>query len=276
MSDAPVHELLREGCLDAAGAQCQRKLQRDSRDSATRWMLATLYCFQSDFERADKQLDTLAGLDETWSSSAVAFRGLLRAAAWRRDVFDRGRVPDFCGPPPVLLQEALSALVDLRAGDAQAAAVRLQAIEQSRSATPGAVDGGPFTEWRDLDDLCASFLEVFLPGGIYAWIAWENIASLEFQPVVRTRDTLWRPVSLSIVGGPSGTAHIPCLYEGTIRATSGLLKLGAETDWLTDKFGIVRGVGQRMFAADAREPAICEITSVRFDSPRPLPGVGDA
>lgn len=272
MTDGNVYDLLRAGRLPDAIKQCQRNLQRNSRDSAARWMLATLYSFESDHERADKQLDTLAGLDETWSSGANIFRSLLRAAVWRRDVFDCGRLPDFCGKPSIPLQQVLSALVDLRAGDAEAAAAQLQALEQSRSSTPGRVDGVPFAKWRDLDDFCASFLEVFLPGGVYAWIAWENIESLEFQPIRRTRDTLWRPVTLSVVGGPSGTAHVPCLYEGTVRSDCGTRKMGFETAWLDDESGIVRGVGQRLFAANEQEAAICEMTAVRFESPVPLPG----
>ncbi|MCY2968993.1 MAG: type VI secretion system accessory protein TagJ [Planctomycetota bacterium] len=267
MTPDSASQLLNQGRLRDAIESATAAVRSDASNPGHRWPLAELLCFESELERADKQTQLLGDLEPKWVPGVVVFRHLIRAATWRRDVFDSGRVPEFFGKPPPVLQDTLKALVDLRAGDVVQAAESLRQLERERVATPGLVDDVKFAEWRDLDDLCASFLEVFYPGGIYAWVAWENIESLELLPIKRPRDLLWRPAKISVFDGPSKEVHVPCVYEGTVHSGDENLKLGWSTAWTSEPGHPVRGLGQKLFAADGAEPAIREISHLRFDHP---------
>jgi type VI secretion system protein ImpE len=240
-------------------------------DESCRWFLCELLCFVGELDRADKQLDLIASQDPQAVAGVSLFRQLVRAELARREVFREGRVPEFLGAPDPILRAHVAALIELRSGhQARAGEILAQARDQIHPA-PGVCDGTPFDEIRDLDDVCAPFLEVLTSTGKYYWVPLSTIASLEFRPPKRARDLLWRQADLSVNGGPNGEVYVPCLYAGTVDSSDQQLKLGRATDWIGED--PVRGVGQRMLLVGETDKSILEITNIEFTASR---NIGDA
>ena len=64
-------------------------------DINARLLLCDLLCFDSQLERADRQLDVLAQQASDMTAGIALYRQLIRAEAARRDLFESGRAPEF-------------------------------------------------------------------------------------------------------------------------------------------------------------------------------------
>ena len=64
-----AEELFRSGRLEEAMAEQTAVVKNSPVDSDARYMLFVLLCFAGELERADKQLDVLAGRDEELRAS---------------------------------------------------------------------------------------------------------------------------------------------------------------------------------------------------------------
>ena len=71
----------------------------------------------------------------------------------------------------------------------------------------GTCDGVEFEDLRDLDDLMAPLFEVLTSNGKYYWVPIEQVELIEFRPVVRPRDLLWRRVRMVVKDGPDGEVY---------------------------------------------------------------------
>ncbi|MBX3443873.1 MAG: hypothetical protein KF774_15810 [Planctomyces sp.] len=268
-------ELFRSGDLAGALNAALEAVKASPTDLAARWQLAELAAISGDLERADRQVDAISTQSPETGTVAAVFRQLIRAELSRREVFDKGRVPEFLGQPGPALQDALKALTQLRSGQAAEAAATAAAVEETRKQVSGRHNGQPFADIRDLDDLLAPVLEVLTTTGKYYWVGWENIELLEFLPFERPRDLLWRQAHIIVKGGPDGVVYVPAVYEGTATVEDPALRLARSTDWIEGAGGQVRGVGQRVLLIGESDVPILECGKFEFDDPVRVIGRGD-
>ena len=270
-------ELYQAGKLAEAITAATDDVKKHPADLGRRGLLTELLCFAGELERADKQLDVILSQDSQSLPGIALFRQLIRAETARQDFYRSGRVPEFLGKPSESLQKALQASICLREGDIAAAAELLAAAEEQRPHVQGTCDGTAFDDLRDLDDLCAPFLEVLTSTGKYYWVPTNCIDSIEFRAPKRPRDLLWRQALMAVNGGPDGEVYIPCLYADSQSHAEDRVRLGRVTDWAGGDDALpVRGLGQRMFLVGDEACPILQITELKFTASSNVAGEGAA
>ncbi len=260
-----AREYYQAGQLDEAIAAMKAEVKQHPTDTARRGFLCELLCFAGDLERADQQLDLVGGQDPQVQMGIGLFRHLIRAEQARQQFYAEGRVPEFLDQPSPRMKLHLEASVLLREGKGQEASRLLEQAEEQRPALSGVANGRPFSGWRDLDDLTASFLEVLTSNGKYYWIPMERIDSIEFRAPARPRDLLWRRVHMIVQGGPDGEVFLPTLYAGSHAAAEPALRLGRATDWRGGNGEPVRGIGQRTYLVGEETLPILEWKEVTLE-----------
>lgn len=254
--------LYRSGDLAAAIAAGAEELRHVPADLAKRAFYAELLCLQGQFERADRQLETLLSLEPKTLVTVGTWRQLLRAASARADVFERGALPEVIGEPSARVRGLLAILLALREGRPAEAAAQAQALEAARPAVPCRVNGEPVEDLRDVDDLSAGILELLASNGKYFWVELGQIRSLRFFPPQRPLDLLWRRAEIVLASGTEGEVFVPAVYATASDDPEALL--GRRTDW-QDCGGLVRGIGQRLWLAGEEALPLAEIDAVEFE-----------
>ena len=265
-----VSELFAEGRLHEAIEELVAEVKGRPADADRRGLLAVLLCYAGDLERADRQLDALGRVAPETEVGVALMRQLLRAEMWRQEFHRAGRLPSFLGKPDAACQRHLRASVLLRDGDGPGARAELAAAEEARRELSGQADGAPFDDFRDLDDLTASLLEVLTSTGKFYWIPLADVQELVLHPPERTRDLLWRRVTLSVADGPEGDVYLPALYAPLDPQDEEPILLGRKTDWSGDPEGglaPMRGRGLRTFLVGQEARTVHELRHLVFDPP---------
>jgi type VI secretion system protein ImpE len=219
------------------------------------------------YEKADRQLDLLSTQHSKLGVAVALSRQLLRAAIARQEVFEKGRAPEVVTEPGLFVEAALKAMVELRDGRPREAAGLLAEAEEKRAHTPGRLgeEGARFEDFRDVDDLCAGFIEVMTSTGKYFWVPTEKVDFMEFEKPSRPRDIIWRQCKMEVRGGPEGVVYVPATYptlpaEGDIDA----YRLGRATDWSGGDGEPTRGIGLRLYLVGDDGMSIDELQTVQF------------
>ncbi len=254
------------GQLDAAIDAITQEVKKNPRDFDARGFLTELLCVKGELDRADAQLEALAKLDSAASPGLALYRQLIRAERTRQEVHRQGRAPEFLSAPSASVRASLQALTLLRAGDGAAAAECVEQAEAARPRCTGTCDGVPFSDLRDLDDVCAGVLEVLTSTGKLIWAPFESIASIVFDKPVRPRDLLWRPAEVSVRGGPDGKVYVPTTYAPVRGEVDDAARLGRRTDWIGGESEPVTGVGLRTFVFDETPRTVLEVSEIVFSA----------
>lgn len=256
-------ELLDQGKLSAAVEQVTQEVRSNPGDASARIFLFELLCFSGDLDRAEKHLDVIAHQSNEMQVGAEIYRELLHAEKARRAVFTNGAQPSFLTTPPDYAAFHLEALsLQKNQQPAKARAVLEKALSL-HPALAGQVDGKPFEEFEDSDVFLGPFLEL-LVNNRYAWLAFEQIASIEISKPTHLRDLIWARAKLEAKGGDLGDVFLPVLYPGSSENPNEAIKLGRLTDWLDVGEGLARGCGHRMFLIDGEERAMLEVFKIVF------------
>jgi len=258
-------ELFASGDLGGAIAAVTAKVKKQPTDQNSRGLLAELLCISGELERADKLLDALGNQDVELAPALALWRQVLRAEIARHDFYRQGRMPEFLGKPTPAMEKSLEASVYLRDGDAAGAAALLAEAESLRPALRGQCDGESFDDLRDLDDLCATHLEVLTTTGVYYWIPTERVTSIEFSTPERPRDLIWRRARMIVHDGPEGEVFIPAIYANPRDGVSDQARLGRMTDWIEDEQAPVLGIGQRTFLVGDEAMPIMQMQSLTLE-----------
>jgi type VI secretion system protein ImpE len=266
MATSPTaSEHFQAGRLQEAVVSALAEVKKNPTDIDRRGLLAELLCFVGDWERADKQIDTIGQQDPQAIVGLSLIRQLIRAETSRQECFTQGRPPELLGEAPPALRHALEAMAATRAGDAASAAALLAETEKLRIAVAGKSGNQPFDDFRDLDDVTASVFEVLTSTGKYFWIPIERVQLIEFHPPKRPRDLLWRQCEMSVEDGPSGDVYLPALYVPPAgELLEDQLRLGRGTDWSGGDGAPMRGRGQRMFLVGDEAVPIMQLERVEF------------
>jgi type VI secretion system protein ImpE len=232
-------DLYRAGRLDEAIQALGAVLRSNPVDVQRRAFLFELLCFAGEYDRAEKQLDVLAGESAHAGMGALLYRSAIHAQRTRVAMFTEGTFPRMGLPP---------------------------------APVAGSMNGRPFSSLQDADPRIGARLEVFAAGQ-YTWIAFENIASLQVSPPQRLRDLLWAPARLRTTSAAAqedlGEVLIPVLTPLASRHPDDLVRLGRMTDWEAFEDGSEIPVGQKLLLVDGAEVPILEVRELEI-APAPV------
>jgi len=249
-----------EGRLTAAIAAIAEEIRSEPNNANKRAFLVELLCFNGDFERADKQLNTLVTLDPNVALTVGTWRQLIRAAQARCDVYDSGAIPEVIERPTPRIQNSLALLLAQRENRTNDCAELIAKIEAETTSEGCHINGQLVGDLRDLDDVNAGVLEVLASNGKYFWVDFSQVIELHFSPPERPLDLLWRKASLTLTNGTEGEVFIPAVYHG-IKNDDDATKLGRKTHWLEHE-SVVRGQGLRTWLVGDDDLSIMDITSL--------------
>lgn len=258
-------EYFESGQLTAAITASIDLVKRHPTKTEARELLCQLLCFGGDLERADKQLDTIGHQRAEAVLGVALIRQLIRGEVSRRECFSDGRIPELLGEPPAHIQKHLQAVACLREDQIQEAADLLAEAEDARPKCSGQCDEKAFDDFRDLDDVTASFMEVITSNGKYFWIPTERVRLIEFHKPEKPLDLVWRRAHMIVSDGPDGEVFIPTTYVDTYREDSDALKLARGTEWRGEDGMPIRGVGQRMILIGEEDRPILQLGTIEFD-----------
>lgn len=244
-------ELYKAGHLAAAVAAQIEAVKAHPADHARRLFLFELVAFTGDLDRARRQADAIKYDDPALIQALNGYKLCVEAEAARRELFAKGRRPEFLAEPPAHVRLRLDAIDHLRHGRRSEAA----ALVTEANAAPhlaGTLNGTPFDWLRDADDLFGTVLEVFARGK-YLWVPLEQVASLAANPPKYPRDLVWFPARLTATTGEAGEVFLPALYPGSHDHPDDQVKLGRATDWQQADGGPVLGAGLKTFLAGEDE-----------------------
>jgi len=258
-----AHDLFRSGQLAAAIESATQDVKSQPTDPSRRSFLFELLSFAGEFDRAEKQLDVIAHGDEKSEWAVQVYRNILAAERTRRREYSEGLKPEFLLDPPDYVRLHLEAINRIRDHRPAEAVALLQQSEEARPALAGQLDGTPFDEFRDCDDMVAPFLE-FIIVRDYAWVPFEQILELEVSAPERPRDLIWPPVRIELSDGSQRRGYTPALYHGSHQHADDAIRLGRMTDWIALDDGPIQGVGQRLFLAGEEDRPLLEVRSLNF------------
>jgi type VI secretion system protein ImpE len=257
--------LLDSAKLDEAIAAMNSNVRANPASVDLRAGLAELLCVSGNLERADTLLDAISELDPGAAIGVALFRQLVRGEQARQQFYADGRVPDFLAKPDALLELELRAAVALRTGGTDEASACLRERDAQRAPLAGVADGVPFDEFRDLDDLSATHLEVLTSTGKYFWVPLSSIVEIEFRKPERRRDLFWRRAHLSVIEGPDGEVFLPAIYASA--ESTPAQRLGHETAFVGEPGRAILGRGLRTFLVGEHSKTIHELGRVEFGKP---------
>jgi len=256
-----VHDLYSAGQLGEAVTAAFTVVKGKPADVGARLFLAELLCFQGDWERAEKQLDTAAKQSQDDGFFALLIRQLIRGEILREQVFTEGRPPQLVGELPPDAKMQLEICTELR--NQQDTSQLVEAAQKARQAIAGKCNDQHFEDIRDLDDRMAGILEVITATGKYYWVPWKSVRTLELSKPERPADLIWRKASIDVENGPEGDVFIPVRYPCPNAAGwDDQLRLGRATTWVGEGAGAVIGLGQKMILVGDETKSSLEIDNL--------------
>ena len=241
-----ARKLLEDGKLNQAIDALGAELRDHPSDAQRRTFLFELLCFAGNWDRADKQLEILAGTDFSGSVpvngkdrriGALLYRAAINAEKTRAEVLrDKARLSDTAAP----VAEKLS----------------------------GTLNGREFASFEDADPRISGRLEV-LAGAEYLWIPLEQIESVEMEAPKRLRDLLWAPAKIRTTAGFKGSdlgdVLLPVLSPFSFTHADDQVRLGRMTVWEAAAEGDVEvPFGQKMLLVDGEEIPLLELRKLEI------------
>jgi type VI secretion system protein ImpE len=228
--------LFQAGELDGAIERLGADLRANPMDVRGRTFLFELLCFAGQYDRAEKQLDVIAGANKEAEMGAMLYRSALHAERDRQAMFEKneGMAGDG-GKPPIA----------------------------------GMFNGQAFASMEDADPRIGARLELFAAGQ-YTWIPLEHVSQVVMEPPKRLRDLLWAPARVQT--GPDfeglelGEVLLPVLAPLSWKSSDPAVRLGRSTDWVELADGRTVPVGQRLFVIDDEAVPILELRDLEISA----------
>lgn len=255
-----AQEHFQAGRLAEAVQAAVATVKSNPNDLNSRFFFAELLCFQGEWERADRQLDTVVKQPANATLRAHLFRHLIRAEIVREQVLGEGRPPELVVALPESAQLQLELCAAFRLGQVADLPELSERIQSSQQVIKGKCNGNAFQELQDLDARFSGTLEVMTASGKYYWVPWSAVRALAFSPAERPMDLIWRKAQLDVNDGPVGEVYVPVRYPfPKSEIWNDSHRLGRATDWVGDESTITTGIGQKMFLVGEDAISIMEI-----------------
>lgn len=260
-------ELFKAGKLQDAITAQTASVKEKPGDQNRRLFLFELLSFSGDLERARKQLDLVQCEDPEVEASRSNYLRLLDSEAARRKAFQLGTRPQLLGgAASEHVELRLTALDQLREGKTADAKATLEKAAAASPVLKGTLNGQPFEDLRDCDDLLGPVLEVMTQGN-YFWIPLEYVQALAIPAPRFPRDVIWVPARLDTKKTEGAEVFIPNLYAHTFSETDDELRLGRVTDWKQAADGPVLGLGARLFLVGEDTKSLLEWRDLSIEHP---------
>ena len=260
-------ELYQAGQLQAAIAALAAEVKAKPADGPLRIFLFELLSFAGDWDRASKQIEVLGQAGPNEALAVQVYLANIEAERTRERLFSQGLHPHFLNEPPPFVDLHLEAINRIREGNFAEARTLLDRAEEERPALPGKMNGEPFDDFRDSDDVLGPVLELIVKDK-YTWLPFEQIRRLEISLPSKLRDLVWARAKVEALDGTVGDVFVPALYEGTSRSGDDALRLGRMTAWTALADDLARGAGLKTFQVSEDDVALFEAKQVEF---RPAP-----
>ncbi len=191
---------------------------------------AELLCFAKQYDRADKQFETLTQQTTKAAVTLALYRQIIRGEIAREQVLREGRAPELVAALPEYAEKSLEALVAMRLNQPEEAQRLMAESQNARPMLPATCNDEAVEDFGDLDDRVAGVMEVITSTGKYFWIPMQLISSLDFEDPQVPMDLLWRKAEISVRGGPDGEVYIPTRYVTDAQEDEAML-MGRSTNW---------------------------------------------
>ena len=228
--------LYREGKLREAIKALGEELRSNPLDAKRRTFLFELLLFAGEYDRAEKQLDLLAGANAEAAAGTLLYRSALHAERTRQAMFANHETPP-------LIEGAVH---------------------------PGEWNGTAFSEFSDADPRIGANLEVFLAGS-YTWIPIHYLRKLAIEPPANLRDLVWAQARVETSADfrlqELGEVLLPVLCPLSSRHPEEIVHLGRESAWEPDdKYGEIP-YGAKTMLIDGVEVPLLHIRGVEWHAP---------
>jgi type VI secretion system protein ImpE len=228
--------LYREGRLREAIKALGEELRSNPLDAKRRTFLFELLLFAGEFDRAEKQLDLLAGANSEAAAGTLLYRSALHAERTRQAMFANGETPS----------------------------------QREEANHGGTWNEKPFAEFYDADPRIGANLEVFLAGS-YTWIPIHYLRRLEIQAPVNLRDLIWAQARVETSSDfrlqDLGEVLLPALCPLSYKHADETVQLGRESAWEADETYGQLPYGIKMMDVDGSDVPLLEMRSVVWSAP---------
>lgn len=262
METLKINSALADGqSLEEELARVVAEVKRQPGKAGLRVYLFQLLCVLGNWQRALQQLQVSAQLDAAALPMAQTYREAIRCESMRAEVFAGKRAPHFLGQPPAwggLLVESLRLLADGKADAADG--LRAEAFDLAEE-TACHIDGEARAWVADADSRLGPMCEIIV-NGLYYWLPYSQIRSLNVDAPEDLRDCVWAPCQLVLANGGEHVALMPARYPGSEAAPDDRIKLGRLTEWRAIGADAWAGLGQRMLISDAGDHPLFTIGKI--------------
>jgi type VI secretion system protein ImpE len=228
--------LYREGRLREAIKALGEELRSNPLDARRRTFLFELLLFAGEYDRAEKQLDLLAGANAEAAAGTLLYRSALHAERTRQSMFANHETP-------ALKQEPVHG---------------------------GIWNEKPFSGIGDSDPRIGANLEVFLAGS-YTWIPIHYLRRLEIEAPANLRDLVWARARVETSEDfrlqELGEVLLPVLCPLSSRHADETVRLGRESVWEPDEVYGEIPFGAKMMVVDGADVPLLDIRSVAWSAP---------
>lgn len=273
-----ISELYSQGDLSSALTQAKAFVRENPESNEGRSLLMQFYLFAGETDKAISQLTIMEReyQDDLPSYMTLKVMGeMLKADNQRKAFFNQlSDIPVFQEEHQAALQPGYELMKGLSEGSLtreraqEILANRPQPLFECKSGEQ--VFAGELIE---ADDLTAFALEVFVANQGYAWLPWEQIASIEFFPYEKPIDLLYRKAIVHMMADDSEQeakpmhVFIPVIYAGT-SVTDTQAALARATDWdACPNTELVTGIGQKCWLVGDELVPILQIQSLQRVQP---------
>jgi type VI secretion system protein ImpE len=228
-------ELYRVGKLREAITVLGEELRRNPLDAKRRTFLFELLLFAGEYDRAEKQLDVLAGAGGNAAVGSLLYRSALHAERTRQEMFEQCKMPG---------------VTDHEQRD-------------------GICNGLPFQQFLDTDPRIGPNLEVYIAGS-YTWIPFFHLRKIEISQPANLRDLMW--VTARIETSPEfrlqdlGEVFLPAISPRSSKHHEENVQLGRETAWEEDPVYGALPFGAKIMSVDGKDVPLLSIRSLEWPS----------
>jgi type VI secretion system protein ImpE len=228
--------LYREGKLREAIKALGEELKSNPLDAKRRTFLFELLLFSGEYDRAEKQLDLLAGANAEAAAGTLLYRSALHAERTRQAMFANRETPP-------LREEPVHG---------------------------GTWNGNSFSDLVDSDPRIGANLETFIAGS-YTWIPIHYVRRIEIEPAINLRDLVWARARVETSSDfrlqELGEVLIPVLCPRSSRHPDEPVQMGREAAWEDDETYGQIPFGAKMMVIDGVDVPLLEIRSVIWLAP---------
>jgi len=261
MNDAKLK--LDEGNLGEAITAAIDAVKRNPTNIPARTFLFELSMFSGEWDRAEKQLDTVGHQDANSAIGTLIFRQNFQNERERIKLFEHGTQPASITAMPKYVEELVQAVDLVRRGETASAREKIDKVEEDRPAFPVEVNGERYEDFRDYNDLTMCVFEAFVKDN-YVWLPFESVVSVEFLERKSLRDIYWPQARVELVNGTNGEMFLPALYVNSWKSSDDQLRLGRSVDWRDVGDDLYLGEGARLFWADGKQLPSLDIKNITF------------